>query len=102
VILSIKNYKKHYYGGAEKYCEECEEHYFCIDNKKDECQSIEQSKENYYIKLADSNNQICYEKYFKQYPFCLRCQDSGCIDCEDNTEKTNGKYIPILFLVVAQ
>jgi len=93
-ILSIKNCKKHHYDGTEKYCEECEEHYFCIDNKKDECQSIEQSKENYYIKITDSNNPICYEKCFKQYPFCLTCLDSGCIDCEKNTDKINGKCIP--------
>ena len=94
-LLSIKNCKEHYYDGNYKYCLECEEHYFCIDNKKDECQNIEQSQVNYYIKIVGSNNPICYEKCFKQYPFCLTCQDSGCIDCEANTDKTNdGQCIP--------
>ena len=94
-ILSIKNCKEHYYDGIEKYCKECEEHYFCVDNKKDECQNIEQSQINYYIKIDGSNEPICYQKCFKKFPFCLTCQDSGCIDCEANTEKTNdGKCIP--------
>ena len=91
-ILSIKHCKDHHYDGIEKYCEKCEENYYCIDNKKDECQNIEDT--NYYTKIPGSNNPTCYEKCFKQYPFCVKCEETGCTECEENTEKDVGKCIP--------
>ena len=81
-------------------CSKCNasNHSYCIDNNRKNCEYISESEKESYYELDDNENS-CIKKCIETFPFCVKCNRSSCIECDENSVislKNSSNCIPII------
>ena len=81
----IEHCKSHYYNvNTTIYCKQCKENYYCLNNNIKVCTYIDSTKIDEYHKSTYYGID-CYQMCSDIFLYCLKCNDSSCTECSENT-----------------
>jgi len=80
-IKKLDHCVDNYYDGINKYCKKCENYYYCVNLKKEECKYIEENEIKSYYEM-DSGEYYCVDKCRNLFPNCIRCTKDKCQKCK--------------------
>ena len=71
---------EHNNGGlGYRYCKECEQNYYCVDDHRELCTYIAESEKGRYYATELG---ICYKDCNVTYPNCISCKIDECFKCD--------------------
>lgn len=85
-IEGIENCEDHYFNvNNTKYCKKCREPYHCFKDNLNVCTYIDPHKMDEYNKYTYYGIN-CYKMCYDTFLYCLKCNETSCTDCINNTK----------------
>ena len=85
-IEGINHCRDHFYDRVQKYCINCEEDYYCINNNRSKCTYIPKDELELYTEIEAGKNP-CLVRCYQKILYCLKCENGKCSTCQVNSNK---------------